>query len=377
MHGGATIGPIEREELIRRIASGELPRTTLVRLEGSPQWTQAALVPGLLPRSGGAGAPGFRLAWPTWIVLVLAILVTVAHVVSAGVGGGDLPRGAGRIVGVLLFPLGLGWIAYRLGRRSHVAGNVVAGIVAALILFGAGVGLLLGTLGSGNESIDALNASADAMRDEARADIAQDGVYDGAGDAAEKFVAQAEATAAGASGPEKAVLEAGARALRRITDATKTYSDAVDAFTAAGGLDASTLSAPDAIDSRLALLDGMCREAKALEAIISGYRALFEEELVAAGVGSTGRAAAIRGLESTFKVEPLLEIRRLDNEFCVGARQMLDIYADNTWEYDASQQAVLFSEDTPDAVLDRFSSIGERLNEIGLRQQQLQLQNLK
>lgn len=321
---------------------------------------------------GVFGKSGFFTAF-LFVLLSLGLLWAIALGPGDWTSDGISERMGGVIGAVVVFvaiPLALGWIAYRIGRRSQKAARMTVYVCggAMTTLFAAGL-----TLTALNRAVSQANNTKIIRQMQAHSEAAarqiSKSVADNDGKAASEamdgLVQDTKALAGQAAGDDKKLAEALAAWLERGNVAAVQSNAAMEKFWASGGVSVARPLLIDDLNLRLALLDEWERLSHISDEMV--LDSVAREHLERAGVRKDLVDGAMRGYarEKQKKAPFIAAIRRRKencDELIAQCRAVLMIFRDNFGKWSITQDGgISFSADVGEGIVAAYRDAGKKI----------------
>lgn len=269
----------------------------------------------------------------------------------------------GVVIGAILFPLLLGWIAYWLGLRSTKAARITACVVAVFMSVGHVSRIVVErqrarVASQQKDFTDELNA---VRNEQARA--IRSGDTDKIADASDRSIAVIEKM--GEDTPElKAVATTMASLGRELNGLAIAQNEAFEKFGTLGGVDPGTIKSEADIDARLAQLQTTLEAAITYQKEFDGFEAKAKDALLAAKVSPKMMTSVMNGIRSNAKVRAKQAKLNASNVECCGTmKSMLTMLKKHWGEWEMQGDEVAFEEKVPDADIEAYNQAAVRLDE--------------
>ncbi|MBX3381327.1 MAG: hypothetical protein KF805_14625 [Phycisphaeraceae bacterium] len=323
--------------------------------------------------SPAATVTRFRLhPIPAAIALVATVAVVVGAFRALSLSGADPRRigeAMGTLIGLLLWPLLVGWAVFRLAGRSNRAGNWAFTIMLLLCLGAYSIGLRAAA--PQQRAADTNPASLAEIR--AISEEARKASLDGDDEKAIRLTAESakklEAVAATSQGSDKAVMEYAAALAKAQNEILKKYIDAAGKYADAGGADLSGLSDAPGVEARLALLD---QAIVAHDNVIEYFSAIenrIPKDLAERGANEKDAAQFLSGFLEKANLNNLLAIHRLEHGMLLASKSRFELLRANAgrWTVDANGELIAQVE-FPDSDLAEFNRLGKEIDSLAEKQ---------
>lgn len=309
------------------------------------------------------------IAWGLYAVGMLVITLRAPGELSAFEWG----RLSGNIVGVLVVPTLLAWLAWRLARRSNTARTVT--FLAVFALFAAGQLLKAGKRGSSRDAF----ANVTHIAHESRA--AQKAALEAGGsvtpEQSEKFVTAAAAelkkVAANSTGNERAAAEAAQVLTERLMSANRRYAAALEGLGADTFFQFSSLDTPEKISARRRAVEEFAAANAEMEKIQSTGADVLKAELERRAVSAAYVRGTLTGYEASSreKMPLILKIRATDARLATLMLEFLDLAEGKRGKWELQSDGnVRFAQDEAAA---RHRQLLEDLDALAAEQREYQL----
>ncbi|XVJ58699.1 MAG: hypothetical protein HEQ23_04565 [Tepidisphaera sp.] len=268
----------------------------------------------------------------------------------------------GVVIGAILFPLLLGWIAYWLGLRSTKAARITACVVAVFVSMGHVSRVVVerqrARVASQKDFTDELNA---ARNEQARA--IRSGDTDKIADASDRSLAVIEKM--GEDTPElKAVATTMASLGRELNGLAIAQNEAFEKLGTLGGVDPATITSEADIEARLAQLQTTLDAAITYQKEFDGFETKAKDALRAASVSPQMVSSVMNGFRSNAKVRAKQAKLNASNVECCGTmKSMLTMLKKHWGEWEMQGDEVAFEEKVPDADIEAYNQAAVRLDE--------------
>lgn len=308
----------------------------------------------------------FRLHWAN-IVLLGAVGLFVVGLVAYGAIVRD-----SEVVGPLasrlsiwsIVTVGIAYAAFRVRRRSNLAGNLtLALLLLAYVAFTSSVSLLTVRM---NSETAALRRSAQNFTEMER--LLKEAAARGDGAEVERLRQEVflsfESTAESASGQLRTILEAFNEFGLRVDEARRANEEASARWFASGSFKVTPDLAAEQLSERVELTRLLLGRARALHEL-SDLR-LLRTELVRRGVPESSADSALKAIPGLTEFETLRQSYARDIEFIAAAEQYLVILNEyyGAWQLSRENGNIEFDGDTDAEIRERFNAATLELNEI-------------
>jgi hypothetical protein len=296
-------------------------------------------------------------------------IVAVVRSASADAIGYKIGQALGRVLVALL----LGWLAFRVARRSNLVGNLIFCTFVALSALGARA-----TVSRADRA--ALHRLQENNRKDAKKHLAaldtEEGLTDSGVRTVRRQILKLEATVAATSGITKVIAGCGAEFMRTWEPPVADHDAAYNRFEALGAIDAAALRERADIQPRLLVVEKLRVANEVYRERIRNSQEVFESCLSDRRVSESDRHKAAAGFRQSFPIGQLLEIRDIERGIMSGATAYFTLLDKHwgKWSYDSATEAVLFDEDP---VAEEYNAILEEIVELGEKEERLQRQMLQ
>ncbi len=266
---------------------------------------------------------------------------------SYGQSGSGVAVTAGSVTAMaflmLIVPLLLGWIIYRIS-RSSLAGNCVMAGLALLLALGQ-----VAEIGQSNASVvQQLKTTMAQIQQQHRAAIQQqiNGKHGTIGEAQlldQRIRAWREASRR-SHGEASDMFGVLADTTVPLRDRMHDYENLMRALAKSGSLSPRTLTSVDAIDKRIALFKKFGKANDALDLELQNYSKRLNANLIKAGVSQQARRTIVREVRAKGGTGVSVGIRETDRKFVeigVNLLQFLKANFDH-WHYDPQTGKIMF-----------------------------------
>ncbi|MBX3727920.1 MAG: hypothetical protein KF858_01945 [Candidatus Sumerlaeia bacterium] len=323
--------------------------------------------------------------------LVLAGLAAMVGFVSAAATGAlESDRAAleiGRVIGsataVLIWPLLLGWVAWRVGRRSRVAGSIIYVLVLVLFAFEniAGPAVRVAEHNRERESAQAevilgqARTAQGRLRAAAEASLREKGYADIEADELDEILSVSITEAMSSSDPTvRAHALFGVEMRERMVGLAR----ASEAWLVDGGIDTRSLRTREDLARREELRAAAQEAAEAVVAFVSDAESRMRGHLEGQGLSGRPLEAFMSGFSDSFGAQKLamLDVRRMDVEVLVRAKKLHTLVEENWehWEANDEGTGMRFGPGVPAQVLEEADRVVDEIVELSQRQMALQQQ---
>ncbi len=321
--------------------------------------------------------PRFTLPIAAWIAWGLYAVVMLTFAFKNGPPASAYAQGRvfGSIVGALLLPTLISWIAWRLCRRSPLARTLTFFVVLALSIFGqAGRALLR----KQREDAFARLAQVDAsMRAEQRAAAEKGQTLDPKRQAefAERATAEFRNMTKNSDANTRSAAEAGQAMMLELSTAGRRYNEALAAVEVAAFFDLKALATAEQIAAKRAAVQAFAEANTAMQTLLAGGADRLQRELDKRGVSAAFARGTIAGYKesSAARVAIILKIRETDAQLATTLLAFLDVAEGRhgKWTIEQDTGKVLFE---TEAALERYNAAINQFNTISAEQADYQKQ---
>lgn len=320
-------------------------------------------------------ARGFKLHPLNALGFGLIILTGVLMLVVAASRGGDPERigeAAGRLFGMLLLPLALGWGGYRSAGRSSRAGNAVLGAILAIMLVSIGAGVVSAFRNDRDAKTSAKLAEAKAMADRSRRSAA-DGDAEGAMEQARDAATKLREAASGASGVDKAVLEYAASTGERRNDRLARYIAAIQAFNDKGGMDPDRLTDLPTLEAGISELAAVTALQDVVLKDLSGAADDARRELAALGAPQREIDSFLNGMNRDGRLDKTIAFQRCERSVLDAMARRLALLKKHHGHWQVGESgAVKPAPEVPAEDADELDGFADAIEALVSRQEELQ-----
>lgn len=306
------------------------------------------------------------------LMAVSAVLATFSRRSAAVTAQGDaldIAYICGAVAGaaiLILVVLGIGWVAWRVTRRTQLVGRVVVAVLAILMLFGQVMSTavqnrrraaLVEPLRRLDDSRRTLIEDVSKQLDEkgyVEPDLAQvDRLNQQLGDVAGNLEGEAKIGA-------QVLLEFN----REILDAATRYEQAVSVYLEAGGIGEASIKSLADIDAAVERIDAVIARSRDISALVREAPGSLFSRMIERGMVEDQARRMLGGALSTMHVDLALAVRQADEATFENQREMCAVLKAEwgRWEFDEASDMILFERD---AAVETYSRLFEK-------QQQLQ-----
>lgn len=306
------------------------------------------------------------------LMAVSAVLATFSRRSAAVTAQGDaldIAYICGAVAGaaiLILVVLGIGWVAWRVTRRTQLVGRVVVAVLAILMLFGQVMSTavqnrrraaLVEPLRPLDDSRRTLIEDVSKQLDEkgyVEPDLAQvDRLNQQLGDVAGNLEGEAKIGA-------QVLLEFN----REILDAATRYEQAVSVYLEAGGIGEASIKSLADIDAAVERIDAVIARSRDISALVREAPGSLFSRMIERGMVEDQARRMLGGALSTMHVDLALAVRQADEATFENQREMCAVLKAEwgRWEFDEASDMILFERD---AAVETYSRLFEK-------QQQLQ-----
>lgn len=317
----------------------------------------------------------FRLHWISTVILILALVagigMTLAVAGKEGIDSFGVESLTKRLFGLVLFPLGVGYLAFRLSRRSNLVGNIVFGLVLSFVTAGTVATFVV----SGRRADLAREAQVlrevDALNQKAREAFSSGDPTTGqalSDQAAKKMVEASERR----GGNAKLTSDYAARMNRESGEMFLAYQAKLDRFLNVGGFDLRGLHDAATVQQRLDTLAAAVEEhakvMKYLENVVDRCRA----DLAAMGVAPNHIESFVRGLNQPGGLESIRRIQKLEHDALNAAAGQFEILKKHAGKWDIDENGSLVAHPSmPETDLNMYNAMAQIMRESIGEQQRL------
>lgn len=314
----------------------------------------------------------FKL-WPVSFALAVVAVVALAAFIVYRSGGEMEGLTAARIAGaafaIIIFPLLIAKVVFRLCRRSNKAANIAAMVV--LVLLVAGQASLATRTERNRAIIDKMLAQNEPDRNAMVDEIQEKRYLENVTENTETAVKRMEDASKELSGPEAKIVRAGAAVVRRMNEIAAPYHAATKELALAGGMGLDGIRTPDDAKARRTLVETLGKANDELHAYLKGIRNEVQRELRRAGVPEAHIPGAIDGFLRGMNYDTAMELRQSDAEMTAAARDYYTVLVETKGKWTIEDGEIQIDDSFPDAAADRFNAALEKMTEVSERQQSL------
>jgi hypothetical protein len=317
--------------------------------------------------------PAFRLPWYAWLAWVLACILPIARAGVLGSRGALTPyeigRVSGMLVGFLLLPTMVAWIAWRLSGRSVIARNIA--FFGLLIVAFLGNTMRMASDARGQLAMNraiAAQQKAEQLRREALANGKSPDSTAIREEQRKAAAARAEAMRS-VSGDKKAILEADEAVNAGLRQAKAGYDAAVQELHVGNFFSLARLDSKETIATDRQHVQAFAAANKQLQDRIAQGMADFVREVRARNVSTSAEQQAVADYRtnSTPMLGPVAEIRESDGQLADVMLEFLDFADANFGEWNVAPGGGQVTFKSTDA-LARYNAIIGHLREVQARQ---------
>lgn len=315
--------------------------------------------------------PRFSLRWWAYLCLAIAFVLEVAALAAApkATTSYESSHYIGELIGLILWPLLVAWIVFRLTHRRELVASIVFVVILALAFFG--------TIAANDrtakykQQLNELDQALADRRSRTIDEVRNEDAAKGIGEVSSKFRAVAEHAPA----RDARAIEAGAELMDELAAAMRKYQDALQKLSATSPLVTPPVRLEQLAAFRSAATE-FRRENNAVRQFVAQVRVKAAMVANARGLDGQSRSEFLDALDSGFgQQQPaLLTMRDQDDKMVDLLISIANLLEEQTGKWQHDGQVFVFADEK---VVPQFNALCERINTLANEQDTLQREHLK